>query len=61
MKINADFVVGVAYIAFMVGMGFTEVGKLPDKCGVPYTWELPLTILVLVGFPFLMGIKAGRE
>jgi len=61
MKTNVSFVMGIAFIALVVGMAWwASVGRLSDVSG-PYPWWLPITVLGVCGFPFLMGYLAGKD
>lgn len=59
MKFNLDFIAGVGYIAFMVGLAWGQVGELPGP-PEPYPWWLPLVMLGVCGFPFGVGYFAGK-
>lgn len=60
MKFTIDFIVGIGYIAFMVGLAWVQVGEMSGP-SEPYSWWLPLTMLGVCGFPFLLGFLAGRK
>ena len=60
MKFNAEFVAGVVYIGFLVGMSVTMIGQTPGA-PEPVSWDMPLKILVVLTFPFIMGFMAGRK
>lgn len=59
-KFNAEFVGGIFYIAFMVGVAASDVGDIPIIRGEPYGWDLPLVVAIALGFPFYIGYRAGR-
>ena len=54
----------ISFVTFMVGMAYMSVGQLPIKCE-PYSWSLPLLILVLLSMPayigFIVGYDIGKE
>ncbi len=68
MYINSKILIlGIPYISFVmftVGMAYMSVGQLPIKCE-PYSWSLPLLILVLLSMPayigFIVGYDIGKE
>ena len=55
------FVIGIAFIAFVVGNAVASVGELSKTCGDPYPWWLPLEILSILAAPFICGFFAGSE
>ncbi len=60
MRYSIEFVVGIAYITLMVGMAWMNVGD-PSGPSEPFPWWLPLTMLAVCGFPFLLGYLAGKN
>lgn len=60
MKFNTDFVAGIGYIFFMVGIAWANVGDMSGP-SEPYSWWLPWVMLGITGFPFLLGYLAGRS
>ena len=57
---NTEFVIGIAYIAFMVGMTLMSVGEMSGP-SEPYPWYLPIMMGFVCGFPFLLGYLAGKN
>jgi len=60
MKFNTEFVVGIAYVAIMVGMAWGQVGEMSGPAE-PFSWWLPIIIAIVCGFPFLLGFLAGKN
>lgn len=60
MRFNIEFVLGIAYIAGMVGIAWAHVGELSGP-SEPFSWWLPIGMLTLCGFPFVLGYLAGRD
>jgi len=59
MRFNIYHVVGIAWIALWVGLAAADVGEMSSNG--PYPWHLPLTTLLAFGFPFVLGVLAGRN
>jgi hypothetical protein len=60
VKLNYEFVAGVAYINFLVGMAVTMVGNppsAPERIG----WDMPVKVFIVLTFPFIMGFMAGKK
>ncbi len=60
MRFNLEFIIGIAYIALMVGMAWGEVGNLSGPAEFYPLW-LPLIMLVVCGAPFFFGYLAGKN
>ena len=60
MKFNLEFVLGIGYIALMIGVGWASIGTMPNTEG-PYPWYMPVAMGVTVGFPFYLGFLAGKN
>ena len=58
MKINLSFVIGIAYITFILGASINSIGQQYE--GGTYEWHLPLKILAVLGACFVAGFSAGR-
>jgi len=61
MKFSIDFVVGVAYIAFVLGSSVMMVGTMPTPRTAPYEWYTPIQITLIVAMPFVLGFMSGRK
>ena len=60
MKFNIEFVIGVAYIVFMVGFSMALIGEMTSGPAL-ITWKVPLRMLLFVGAPFFFGYCAGKR
>lgn len=60
-KSNFEFIVGIAYIVFWVGIGSESVGNVSTSCGEPYPWYMPLLVGAVVGVPFIFGYLGGKR
>ena len=60
MRLSIEFVVGMIYIALMVGITWGQVGQMSGP-STPYPWWLPLVMLLVSAFPFLLGFLAGKN
>lgn len=49
----------IAYISYIVGIGWGNIGKLPEI--EPYSWHLPLDMFLFSIFPAYFGYMAGKE
>jgi hypothetical protein len=61
MRVNAFVVVGVLWVGLFAILAWRDVGTL--YCETPYVLEfeiVPLVVLV-TGFPFVIGYLAGRR
>jgi len=59
VKFNSNFLIGIGYITFIMGVAFGDIGEIyPSE---PNPWYLPLLIGLFMGFPFLLGYLAGKE
>jgi hypothetical protein len=61
IRFNLYSVIGIVYIAVMTSRAWDSVGEYPTMCGEPYGWTLPLTMFVIITFPFILGGIAERE
>jgi len=59
MKLHWVGVMGVAYIALMVGCALAAVDQV--YAGGVYTYRCPVGMLIAMGVPFLCGYSAGTE
>ena len=59
-KFSIPTIIGVAYICIMTGIASGSVGKYSEMVG-PYTWTLPIGMLLILGFAFLLGYAGARE
>ena len=57
----AGWVLGVAHIAFFLGLACADIGEVRTAEPKPYTWRLPVAILSIVLPPFILGHMAGGE
>lgn len=60
MRFNKEFILGIAYIAIMVGITIGQVGEMPGE-PEPYSWWLPIGIGFICGVPFWLGYLAGKS
>lgn len=58
MKTNKFVLIGCVYIAFFVGLAVQSVGEFPENTG-PYEWYLPITMFIILFFPFVIGYLGG--
>ena len=58
---NGYFIFGVAYIVFWVGVGYAEIGQISETCGEPYSWYLPILLLVFLLPAFIAGYYGGKK
>ncbi len=60
-RFNLAFVVGIAYMAFWIGLAESKVGEVSKTCGEPYPWYMPLLMAVTVGIPFVLGYLGNKK
>lgn len=58
---NIYFVAAITYISILFGITISKVGDLPNIPLEPYSWHLPILMLLVGGFPFLLGYLAGKD
>ena len=56
---NLNFIAGIGYVAFIVGVACNSIGTTFEKG--TYSWRLPITVLIVMGVPFCLGFFAGRQ
>lgn len=61
MKLNRWSVSGLMYITFWVSATIATIGNVSESCGEPSEWYLPLLMLAVIGFPFVLGYLGGRD
>ena len=59
-KFSIPTVLGIGYILLMVGMTISSVGKPSEMVG-NYTWTLPVEMLLVLSFAFLLGYAGAKE
>ncbi len=58
-KLSLEFVVGIGFICMWMGVAYESIGETIPAGS--YSWYLPFLIAVALGFPFILGILAGRK
>ena len=59
MNANYEFVLGVAWVAYVIGVAAASVGT--QSTPVVYEWHFPFLIGMVFGGTFLLSIVAGRK
>ncbi len=55
------WVIGIWYAVLLTGLCIHAVGTTPATPMEPYQWTLPLTMLLIIMFPFVAGYMAGSD
>ena len=61
---NIAFILGITFIAFLVGSAATVVGDVvceASEVGELFEWHFPLLVSGLIGIPFVLGFIAGQD
>jgi hypothetical protein len=58
-KLNWDFIIGIGYICFWIGLMWADVGK-PAHVEVTQWYHVPILAGTLL-IPFITGFQAGRK
>ncbi len=58
-KQTVSFTAGVAFITLLTGLAWGVVGS-PNSCGEIYPWYLPINMLIVLAFPFLLGYWSSK-
>jgi len=59
MKFNLEFVLGIAYIVFMLGTTVQFIGQ-PTSCST-FSWTTVPSMFGAIATPFVLGYLAGRN
>ena len=49
------------YITAFTMLAVMAVGKVPETCGEPYSYSLPIIVFSMLFIPALLGIIAASE
>jgi len=60
IKKNINLILGLCLIAFYLGAAVDSVGETPTVDG-PYTYSLPLNVILTLGLIFILGFNAGKN
>ncbi len=61
--INTYFyeIVLIAFIGWVTLEAIFSVGNIPENCGNPYSWWLPISIFGMLTLPAICGYLIGRK
>ena len=60
-KFSFEFVIGIAFIVFVVGMGAADVGEVYECNNDPVPMWMPFMLAAITGLPFALGYAAGKD
>lgn len=59
-RINLPFFAGLTVVGFWVASTIRAVGETPSSLE-PFSWGLPLAMVIVVVPPFILGYWAGKD